>query len=616
MWFGKTGEMTKGSFSRTDLLLAAALAVATLAVYGQVISHQFINLDDDIYIGENRMVIGGLTLKGIAWAFTTFYDSNWHPLTWLSHMVDSQIFGPNAGGHLLVNALIHVANTLLLFLFLKRVTGASWPSAIVAALFALHPLHVESVAWAIERKDTLSTFFGLLSLLAYAGYAEAPSWKRYMLVALWLSLGLMAKPTLVTWPFVLLLLDYWPLRRLEWQPADGIGRFAKAWVPLLREKLPLFCLVAASMVVTYLAQSFAGTRALVEASFLMRLSNALAAYAKYLFLTVWPSGLAVNYPLSPVGVPAWQLAVAVVLLLAITAIAIREARKRPYLITGWLWFLGTLVPVIGLVQVGGGRAMADRYYYSPSIGLFMAIIFGLADLAAAWRIGRVTVGAASAIVLLILGSLTVLQVSRWRDSVTLFEWTLSVTADNALIHNQLGVILNRQGKHDEAIAHFTEALRIKPDYFHALANMGRALRQQGKAAEAIGFYERALRVRPDAIKARWQLGLALAEQGQNDDALREFVKANPNDFGIRVRLGETLARQSKLSEAISQLDEALRIKPDSADVHNNLGLLLLMTGQPEKSIPHFSTALRLKPDLAIAQDNLTRAQKQIDARPK
>jgi len=616
VWFGKTGEMTKGSFSRTELLLAAALAVASLAVYGQVIGHQFINLDDDTYIRENRMVIGGLTLKGIAWAFTTFYDSNWHPLTWLSHMVDSQIFGPNAGGHLLVNALTHVANTLLLFLFLKRVTGASWRSAIVAALFALHPLHVESVAWAIERKDTLSTFFGLLSLLAYARYAEAPSWKRYMLVALWLGLGLMAKPTLVTWPFVLLLLDYWPLRRLEWQPADGIGRFAKAWVPLIREKLPLFCLVAASMIVTYLAQSYAGTRAFVEASFLLRLSNALAAYGKYLFLTVWPSGLAVNYPLLPEGVPVWQVAGAVVLLLAITAIAIREARKRPYLITGWLWFLGTLVPVIGLVQVGGGRAMADRYYYIPSIGLFMAIIFGLADLAVAWRIGRVTIAAVSAIVLLILSSLTVLQVSRWRDSITLFEWTLSVTSNNALIHNQLGVILNRQGKHDEAVAHFTEALRIKPDYFHALANMGWALGQQGKAAEAMSFLQRALTVRPDSADTHRQLGLILARQGKNDDALREFVKANPNDFDIRVRLGETLTRQGKLSEAIAQLNEALRIKPDNADVHNNLGLLLLMTGQPEKSLPHFSAALRLKPDLAVAQDNLARAQKQIDARPK
>jgi tetratricopeptide (TPR) repeat protein len=596
--------------------MAAALAVATLAVYGQVISHQFINLDDDLYIRDNPMVIGGLTLKGIAWAFTTSYDTNWHPLTWLSHMVDSQIFGLNAGGHLLVNALIHVSNTLLLFLFLKRLTGASWRSAIVAALFALHPLHVESVAWAIERKDTLSTLFGLLSLLAYARYAEAPSWRRYALVALWLSLGLMAKPMLVTWPFVLLLLDYWPLRRLEWQPADGIGRFAKAWVPLIREKLPLFCLVAASVVVTYLAQSYAGTLAFVDASFPLRLSNALASYGKYLLLTVWPSGLAVNYPLSPAGVPAWQLAATVVLLLAITAIAIREARKRPYLITGWLWFLGTLVPVIGLVQVGVGRAMADRYYYIPSIGLFMAIIFGLADLAIAWRLGRVIIAAASAIVLLIMGSLTVLQVSRWRDSETLFGYALSVTSDNLVVQNDLGSALAQQSKYAEAIPHFTEALRLKPNHLHALLNMGLALRKQGKAAEAVGFYQRALMVEPESVRGHWQLGLALAEQGKNDDALLEFLKANPNDFDIRVRLGEMLTRQGKLSEATSQLNEALRLKPDSAEVHNNLGLLLLMMGQPEKSLLHFSAALHLKPDLAAAQDNLTRAQKQIDARPK
>ena len=246
------------SFRQIDLLVALGLAAVTLAVYGQVLSHQFINFDDDLYIWGNPMVIDGLTLKGITWAFTTFHSANWHPLTWLSHMLDSQLFGLNAGGHLLVNALIHTANTLLLFLFLKRVTGARWRSAIVAALFALHPLHVESVAWAAERKDTLSTFFGLLCLLAYARYVEKPSRKKYALVAVWLALGLMAKPMLVSWPFVLLLLDYWPFRRLEWRPANGIKRFAKAWLPLLREKLPLFCLVAASMFVTYIAQVHGG----------------------------------------------------------------------------------------------------------------------------------------------------------------------------------------------------------------------------------------------------------------------------------------------------------------------------------------------------------------------
>jgi len=599
--------------------MAAALAIATLAVYGQVIGHQFIDLDDDLSIRDNPMVNAGLTLKGIAWAFTTFHDSNWHPVTWISHMVDCQFFGLNAGGHLLVNALIHVANTLLLFLVLKRLTGASWRSAIVAALFALHPLHVESVAWAVERKDTLSTFLGLLSLLAYARYAEAPSWKRYALVALWLGLGLMAKSMLVTWPFVFLLLDYWPLRRVEWQPADGIGRFAKAWVPLIREKLPLFCLVAISMVVTYLAQSYGGTQALVDAPFSLRLSNAIVSYAKYLFLTVWPSGLGVYYPLSPGGVPAWQLAVAIVFLLALTAIAIREARQRPYLIVGWFWFLGTLVPVIGLVQVGVGFAMADRYHYVPSIGLFVAIVFGLSDLANAWRIGRVTIAAASAIVLLILGSLTGIQASRWRDSLTLFERTLSVTSNNALIQNQMGTVLNRQGKHAEAVPYFAEALRIKPDYFHALANMGRVLRQQGKGAEAIGFYQRALKVRPDSVKARMQLALVLVKEEKGDEALQQFyeaMKLAPNDPDIRTNLGLMLARQGKFSEATFQLSEALRLEPGNAESNNNLGLVFLMAGQPEKSVPYFSAALRLKPNFRAASDNLRRAQRQIGARQK
>ncbi len=607
------------SFGRTELLIAAALAVSTLAVYGPVISHQFISLDDDLYIRDNPMVIGGLTLRGIAWAFTTFHAANWHPLTWLSHMVDSEIFGLNAGGHLLMNALIHASNTLLIFLFLKRVTGASWRSAMVAALFALHPLHVESVAWAAERKDTLATFFGLLSLLAYARYAEAPSSKRSALVALWFALGLMAKPMLVTWPFVLLLLDYWPLRRLAWQPADGIARFARAWMPLIREKLPLFCLAVASIVVTYIAQSQGGAvRGLVDAPLSLRLSNALVSYGKYLLLTVWPSGLGVYYPFSPMGVSTWQCAAALVLVAVITAIALREATRRPYLITGWLWFLGTLVPVIGLIQVGG-QAMADRYHYIPSIGIFTGIVFVLADLAIAWRVGHVSIAVVSAIVLLLFGSATALQISRWRDSLTLFERTLSVTSDNLVIHFNLGHFLGQQGKYDEAVPHFAEALRIKPDFFDALLNMGITLVEQGKPAEAISYYQQALDVEPDSAKAHMQLALALVKQEKGDDALRQFYKAMelaPNDPDIHTNLGLMLARQGKLLEATAQLNEALRLNPDSAEAHNDLGLVFLMAGQFEKSLPHFSTALRLKPNYTAASDNLRRAQRQIDARPK
>lgn len=599
--------------------MMAALAVATLAIYGQVISHQFINLDDDLYIRDNPMVIGGLTPKGVAWAFTTFHSANWHPLTWLSHMVDGQLFGRNAGGHLVVNALVHLSNTLLLFVFLKRVTGASWRSAIVAALFALHPLHVESVAWAAERKDLLSTFFGLLCLLAYVRYVERPSLRKYALVAVWLALGLMAKPMLVSWPFVLLLLDYWPLRRIEWRAANGIKRFAQDWLPLVREKLPLFCLVAPSMVVTYIAQAHSSAvSSLIAVPLSWRLANSLVSYAKYLLLTFWPKDLAVYYPFLHHAAPAWQWAGALILLGAITAVAFRNARERSYLITGWLWFLGTLVPVIGLVKVGD-QAMADRYTYVPSIGLFIALVFGLADLANIWRIGRVSIATATGVTILFLASLTTLQIRRWRDSETLFAYVLSVTSDNVFIQNHLGSVLNRKGKHAEAILHFAEALRIKPDFFDALANMGLALRQQGKAGEATSYYQRALKVKPDSVKAHMQLALALVEQEKGDEALQQFHEAMelaPNDPDIRTNLGLMLARQGKLSEATSELSEALRLEPNSADAHNNLGLVLLMAGQPEKSLPHFSAALRLKPNFAAASDNLKRAQREIDAHPK
>ena len=608
-----------GSLQQIDLLVALALAAVTLAVYGQVLTHQFINYDDDNYIWNNPMVIGGFTLKGIAWAFTTFHSASWHPLTWLSHMLDSQLFGLNAGGHLLVNALIHAANTILLFLFLKRVTGATWRSAIVAALFALHPLHVESVAWASERKDTLSTFFGLLCLLAYVRYVEKPSRWRYAFVAGWLALGLMAKTMLVSWPFLLLLLDYWPFRRLEWRPADGIKRFAKAWLPLLREKLPLFCLVAASMVLTYIAQVRWGAVAdLSDVSLPWRLAHALVSYAKYLLLTFWPQGLAVYYPSSPQVAPAWQWGAALMVLGTITGVALRSARNRPYLIVGWLWFLGMLVPVIGLVRAGD-QAIADHFTYFPLIGLFIALVFGLADLARAWRLGRVSIATAAAVIILLLAFLTTVQVSRWRDSETLYGYVLSVSPDNAVVQNNLGSALGQRGKHAEAIPHFAEAVRIRPNYFDALANWGQALRDQGKAAEAVGFLQRALRLKPDSAKTHWQLGLALQDQQQHDEAMQQFyeaVKLAPRDFGMRANLGQKLAVQGKLAEATEQLDEALRLDPNSAEAHNNLGLVLFASGKEEEGVREFSAALRLKPDLAVARESLERAQAQLNARQK
>src|SRR5947207_2596243 len=438
------------AFGRPDLLILLGLAVVTFAIYAQVIGHQFITLDDPTYIQENPMVNRGVTLAGLAWAFTTFHATNWHPLTWISHMIDCQLFGMNPGRHLLVNALIHVANTLLVFWFLLRTTHARWLSALVAALFAFHPLHVESVAWASERKDTLSTFFGLLSLIAYVRYAEAPSIRRYAWTAITLALGLLAKPMLVTWPFVMLLLDYWPLRRFEITSRREVA--TKVW-PLVREKLPLFVLVAASAVVTSVAQSHAGAvRTVTEFPLALRLSNALVSYAKYLLLTFWPNDLAVFYPFPAAGIPAWQIIGAALLLIAITGFCFFQRRSRPYLIVGWLWFLGTLVPVIGLVQVGG-QTMADRYFYIPSIGLFIAIVFGLADIAEKRRVGPWVSAAIANVVVLVLATLTNAQIHRWSDSFTLFEHTLAVTPPNAAIERSLGYALQRSGRLDEAAAH-------------------------------------------------------------------------------------------------------------------------------------------------------------------
>ena len=605
-------------FGRREQLLSAGLAILTIAVYLQVVNHQFISLDDDYYIVNNVMVTNGLTLEGIAWAFTTFHAANWHPVTWLSHMLDCQFFGLNAGGHLFVSMLIHVANTLFVFVLLRRMTRSPWKSAIIAALFALHPLHVESVAWAAERKDTLAAFFGLLSLLAYTRYAEAISWTRYLLVALWLALGLMAKPMLVTWPFLFLLLDYWPLRRVKWSPGEGVGRFMKAWMPLVREKIPFLALVGASMVVTFIAQSQGGAvRGFEEAPVPLRLANALISCAKYVLLTFWPSGLAIYYPFPPEGILVWQLAGAFLLIAALTIIALFQAKARPYLIVGWFWFLGTLVPVIGLVQVGG-QAMADRYHYIPSIGLFIFLVCGLADFATAWRMERVGIAVASLSVL-ISGLLSAIEINRWRDSTTLFERALAVTPDNLVIQYNLGHVLAQQKKYEDAISHFTEALRIEPGFFDALVNMGVAHLDQGKPDEAIPYYERALRVQPNSAKAHMQLGVALAGVKKSQEALVELRRASeiaPTDGDIRTNFGLILARLGKLDEAALQLNEALRLKPDSAEAHNNLGLLFLANKQPERASEYFSKALQLKPDLTMARDNLKRAQAKINGEQK
>ena len=599
------------TFERSDLLILLGLAVVTFGIYAQVIGHRFITLDDLSYIEGNPMVNRGVTLGGLAWAFTTFHEANWHPLTWIAHMIDSQLFGMIAGGHLLVNALIHAANTLLLFWLLLRTTHARWSSALVAALFALHPLHVESVAWASERKDTLSTFFGLLSLIAYTRYAEAPSIRRYAWTAITLALGLLAKPMLVTWPFVMLLLDYWPLRRFQ---KSEVRRQRSVLRGLVVEKIPLFALVAASAVVTFLAQSHGGAViTFTQVPIALRLSNALVSYTKYVLLAFWPNDLAVYYPYTGPAIPVWQIIGAALLLIAITAFCVFQRKVRPYLIVGWLWFLGTLVPVIGLVQVGA-QAMADRYFYIPSIGLFIAIMFGLADLAKSRRVAPLLSAVIANVVLVVFATLTNAQIHRWSDSFSLFEHALTVAGPSVVVEDCLGLAVHKNGQLDEAVRYFEKALQMKPDDYTALLTMGVTRFYQSRVPEAIEYAQAAIRSHPEAPKAHNLLGMALAKQNRNEGALDEVRRASeldPKDAEIRNNLGLALARLGRYPEAIDEFHEAVRLDPNNAaPAHANLGWALLESGKPKESIPEFEAALQLNPEFKAAADGLRQAQAQ------
>jgi len=471
---------------------------------------------------------------------------------------------------------------------------------------------VESVAWAAERKDTLSTFFGLLSLIAYVRYTEAPTIRRYAWTAITLALGLLAKPMLVTWPFVMLLLDYWPLRRFNITSRREVA--TKLW-PLVREKLPLFALVAASAVVTSVAQSHGGgVRTFTEFSVALRLSNALVSYAKYVLLAFWPNDLAVYYPFPDAGIPAWQIIGAALLLIGITAFCLFEWKIRPYLVVGWLWFLGTLVPVIGLVQVGA-QTMADRYFYIPSIGLFIAIVFGLADIAETRRVAPWLSAAIANVVLVVLATLTNAQIHRWSDSFTLFNHALTVAPPSVAAENSLGYAMQRSGRLDEAAAHYEKALQIRPDDGMSLLYIGVVRFYQGRVPEAIEYAQAAIRSQPDAPKAHNLLGMALAKQNRNEAALDEVRRAAelaPKDADIRNDLGLALARLGRIPEAIDEFHEAVQLNPNNAaPAHANLGWALLASGKPRESIPEFETALQLNPEFKAAADGLRQAQAQL-----
>ena len=641
---------------RLTCLTIACLILATIAVYLRVFGNGYV-FDDTRYILENPHVQQGISLSSIKWAFTSTLCSNWHPLTWLSMMLDWMLFGTKPWGYHLTNLLIHIANTILLLLLLNRLTsrlsskqaGSFWRSSFVAALFALHPLHVESVAWAAERKDVLSTLFAFTAIWAYVRYAEKPNFLRYGLVFLLFALGLMAKPMLVTLPIILLLMDYWPLRRFPApqkprtkHQAPSSKHQALSTMNLVLEKIPLLALSAGSSFMTYFAQRQGGAvMDLARYSLGARLGNALVSYVRYIGKMFWPGGLAVYYPYNPI--PTWEIAGACLILAAISIGVFRARKSRPYLAWGWQWYIITLIPVIGIVQVGG-QSMADRYTYMPLIGLFAIVAWTIPERWGDGVMGRWGEKLIVPLGMLTLGVLmvcTFLQVGYWKSDLILFEHAAAVTKNNTVALCDVGLMLAREGKLKESFEQLSKALEINPDCFDAHVNIANTLILMGRKDEALDHYRKALEIRPrnpkamlgmanllvareglDAAIARYDdilqtspndadthynLGLALHAKGENEEAASHFrgaVEIKPRFAEAYFQLGSILAGQGYLDEAIAQFREAIGIKPDYADAYCSLGRALAGKGQIDEAVENCRKAVQLNPNSAMYHHNL------------
>jgi protein O-mannosyl-transferase len=586
------------------------LMLVTAGVYWPMRFHEFICFDDDAYIIGNSHVNTGLTWSGAVWAFRNGYIANWHPLTWLSHMLDCQVYGLNPSGHHLTNLLCHIANTLLLFIWLNQLTRAVWRSALVAALFAWHPVHVESVAWAAERKDVLSAFFWLLALIAYTRYAQKRSRAvsaldprlstlDYLLALFFFACGLMSKPMVVTLPFVFLLLDFWPLGRVSgfrFQVSGSEPRATPSTTRLILEKLPFFALTLADCVVTYRVQKSAG--AVVEnVPALSHAANVVLAYARYISMSFWPADLAVLYPYHAYPPAAWVIGTA--LLLAVwSGLFLWLARRKPYWLVGWLWFLGTLVPTIGIVQVGS-QAIADRYLYLPGIGLSIMVAWGLNDLAhwrPRWRLPAILAGTAA-----LAGCLaaTRMQLGYWQNSLKLLSHTAAITTDNYSIYNSLGAALELAGQKNEALLLYDQAIKIEPQFQPAQYNLGMALLRRGWPEKAREHLAVAVKLTPDDARAHYALGSALAGTGNRDEAIVQFtetLRLDPGSADAHSQLALIFLQQGKTNGALAHFAEVVRLQPGNPEARFNYGLALLDRQQPAEAAVQFAEELRLKPE--------------------
>lgn len=641
---------------RLPFLIAVILLISISFVYDQVSTFDFINYDDMKYVVYNPHLTRGFSIDSILWSLTTDRASNWHPITWFSHMLDVELFGVNADMHHLTNLLIHIINSLLLYYLFLRMTGAIWRSAFVAALFALHPINVETVAWISERKNVLSTLFWFLTMWSYVRYVEKESLQRFLTVLLFFILGLMAKPMLVTLPFVLLLLDYWPLRRLSILPDrheslttlektgnHGIHKRMKEIKDLVFEKTPLFIASAASCVITLLVQRSSGAiRDLHEFPLHERIANAVISYVMYLKKVLWPVDLAAFYPY-PETISLWSVLTSVLVIVVFTGIALWRVHKNPYLAVGWFWYLGTLVPVIGLVQAGG-QAMADRYAYVPLIGIFIGAAWGGADLFSRLSCRKSIPSTLFIAIVAILSIFTWLQTEFWKDTQALFEHANTVTSNNHValkvlgtvetergnyeaalfyynralsirpdfdeVYGCIGDVMEKQGKTDEALFHYFIAVRGKPDFAEAHVRIGNILEKRGLLDDAAAHYEKALAAQEDTVEAHNNLGAIEAIRGNEQKASEHFIRVLELDPGFAdayFNMGNLYLNRGKFTEAIRNISRAIMERPDYPEAYNNLGIAWIQLGEVDQAIFWFEKALEKKPDYATAIQNLMNA---------